>query len=115
MSRRDWINHPKVRSTIQRFGSTLVSKGTFQTYLQLLKGAYRPENLDEGDVVEIRLRPSRDGRLMADQILVTGEGGPRPSRLIGSAQMPSTRLPMISSKPAITSDQNPRLPEPLGR
>ena len=31
---------------IQRFGSTLVSKGTFQTYMALLKGAYRPENLD---------------------------------------------------------------------
>ena len=31
---------------IQRFGSTLVSKGSFQTYLQLLKSAYRAENLD---------------------------------------------------------------------
>ena len=30
---------------IQRFGSTLVSKGTFQTYLALLKSAYRPENV----------------------------------------------------------------------
>ena len=30
---------------IQRFGSTLVSKGTFATYLALLKGAYRPDNL----------------------------------------------------------------------
>jgi radical SAM/Cys-rich protein len=30
---------------IQRFGSTLVSKGTFQGYLKLLKGAHRPENL----------------------------------------------------------------------
>ena len=30
---------------IQRFGSTLVSKGTFQAYMQLLKGAYRSENL----------------------------------------------------------------------
>ena len=30
---------------IQRFGSTLVSKGTFQTYMQLLRGAHRPENL----------------------------------------------------------------------
>lgn len=30
---------------VQRFGSTLVSKGTFQPYMQLLKGAYRPENL----------------------------------------------------------------------
>lgn len=31
---------------IQRFGSTLVSKGTFQTYLRLLKDAYQPGNLD---------------------------------------------------------------------
>ena len=31
---------------IQRFGSTLVSKGQFQSYMQLLKGAYQPENLD---------------------------------------------------------------------
>ncbi|MGZ8259011.1 MAG: arsenosugar biosynthesis radical SAM (seleno)protein ArsS [Caldimonas sp.] len=30
---------------IQRFGSTLLSKGTFQTYLELLKSSYRPENL----------------------------------------------------------------------
>lgn len=31
---------------IQRFGSTLVSKGGFTGYMQLLRGAYRPENLD---------------------------------------------------------------------
>ena len=31
---------------IQRFGSTLVSKGTFGTYMQLLRDSYRPENLD---------------------------------------------------------------------
>jgi radical SAM/Cys-rich protein len=31
---------------IQRFGSTLVSKGKFDTYVQLLKGAHRSENLD---------------------------------------------------------------------
>jgi radical SAM/Cys-rich protein len=31
---------------IQRFGSTLVSKGTFGSYLQLLKGAYQADNLD---------------------------------------------------------------------
>jgi len=30
---------------IQRFGSTLVSKGSFESYLQLLKGAFRAENL----------------------------------------------------------------------
>ena len=31
---------------IQRFGSTLVSKGEFVPYMRLLKGAHRPENLD---------------------------------------------------------------------
>lgn len=31
---------------IQRFGSTLLSKGTFDDYLKLLKGSYRQENLD---------------------------------------------------------------------
>ena len=31
---------------IQRFGSTLVSKGTFGSYMQLLRGSYRAENLD---------------------------------------------------------------------
>jgi radical SAM/Cys-rich protein len=30
---------------IQRFGSTLVSKGTFHGYMQLLRSAHRPENL----------------------------------------------------------------------
>jgi radical SAM/Cys-rich protein len=32
---------------IQRFGSTLISKGKFASYMQLLKGAYRDENLDD--------------------------------------------------------------------
>ncbi|MCU0963470.1 MAG: arsenosugar biosynthesis radical SAM (seleno)protein ArsS [Methylibium sp.] len=31
---------------IQRFGSTLVSKGTFGSYMKLLRGSYRAENLD---------------------------------------------------------------------
>ncbi len=31
---------------IQRFGSTLVSKGTFGTYMQLLRSAHRDDNLD---------------------------------------------------------------------
>ncbi len=30
---------------IQRFGSTLVSKGTFDSYMELLKGSYQPHNL----------------------------------------------------------------------
>ena len=29
---------------VQRFGSTLLSKGTFESYLHLLKGAYRTDN-----------------------------------------------------------------------
>lgn len=31
---------------VQRFGSTLVSKGTFAQYMALLRGAYQAENLD---------------------------------------------------------------------
>jgi radical SAM/Cys-rich protein len=31
---------------IQRFGSTLISKGQFEDYLALLKSAYQPQNLD---------------------------------------------------------------------
>lgn len=31
---------------VQRFGSTLVSKGQFPTYMQLLRSAYRADNLD---------------------------------------------------------------------
>jgi radical SAM/Cys-rich protein len=31
---------------IQRFGSTLVSKGTFQSYMQLLKSAHRADNVE---------------------------------------------------------------------
>ncbi|HEV7786033.1 MAG TPA: hypothetical protein VGQ28_11895, partial [Thermoanaerobaculia bacterium] len=50
--------------------------------------SYGPENLEDGDVVAIHLRRDRDGRLVADQILVTGESGqasPSRSRTIGSA------------------------------
>jgi radical SAM/Cys-rich protein len=32
---------------IQRFGSTLVSKGTFDEYMALLRGAHRDENLED--------------------------------------------------------------------
>jgi radical SAM/Cys-rich protein len=31
---------------IQRFGSTLISKGLFEDYLALLKSAYQPQNLE---------------------------------------------------------------------
>jgi radical SAM/Cys-rich protein len=31
---------------IKRFGSTLISKGQFSAYMQLLKDAYQPQNLD---------------------------------------------------------------------
>jgi radical SAM/Cys-rich protein len=32
---------------IQRFGSTLISKGQFNAYLKLLQASYREENLDQ--------------------------------------------------------------------
>ncbi len=35
-----------VNMPIQRFGSTLVSKGRFQDYMELLRSAYREENLE---------------------------------------------------------------------
>ena len=31
---------------IQRFGSTLISKGQFESYMELLKNAYQPQNLE---------------------------------------------------------------------
>jgi hypothetical protein len=63
--------------------SVVVVRFDARTTVQFQGRSYRPENLEKGDVVEIRLRPSRNGRLVADQILVIGEGGPRRSRLIG--------------------------------
>ena len=38
--------HTLANMPIQRFGSTLASKGTFQTYMALLRDAHRDENLD---------------------------------------------------------------------
>jgi len=55
-----------------------------QTVVQYQGRSYRPENLEEGDVVAIHLRRDRGGRMVADQILVTGEGShASPSRTIG--------------------------------
>ena len=89
-----------------------------RTTVQYQGRSYGPENLEEGDVVEIHLRRSRSGRLTAEQIQVIGDArqaSPSRSRVIGSAQTPSSRQPRISSSPASTSDQNPRLPVLLGR
>ncbi|MFY9820319.1 MAG: hypothetical protein WAM82_02995 [Thermoanaerobaculia bacterium] len=89
-----------------------------QTTVEYQGRSYGPENLEDGDVVEIRLRPGPGGRPVAGHIRVLGESGqasPSRSRTIGSAQTPSTRQPRISSSPAITSDQNPRAPMLLGR
>jgi hypothetical protein len=87
-----------------------------QTSVQFQGRTYRPENLEPGDVVAIHLRRSRSGRLVAEQIQVIGDARQvRPSRTLGSAQTPSSRQPRISSNPASTSDQNPRLPVLLGR
>ncbi|HSS78289.1 MAG TPA: hypothetical protein VLV54_16285 [Thermoanaerobaculia bacterium] len=91
-----------------------------QTTVQFQGRTYRPENLEPGDVVAIHMRRSRSGRLVAEQIQVIGDARQvRPSRTsigsTGPAQTPSSRQPRISSNPASTSDQNPRLPMLLGR
>jgi hypothetical protein len=46
-----------------------------QTTVQFQGRNYKPENLEEGDVVEIHVRRGRGGRPVAEQILVIGEGG----------------------------------------
>jgi hypothetical protein len=56
-----------------------------QTTVQYQGRSYKPENLEEGDVVEIHLRRGRGGRPVAEQILVLGEGGQvSPSRTIST-------------------------------
>jgi radical SAM/Cys-rich protein len=80
---------------IQRFGSTLVSKGTFASYLQLLKGAYRAENLatvmcrsqvsvdwqgelydcDFNQMLGLRARINGNGRAHLRDLLVHGAAG----------------------------------------
>jgi hypothetical protein len=47
----------------------------YQTTVQYQGRSYKPENLEEGDVVEIQLRRGRGGQPVAGQILVIGEGG----------------------------------------
>jgi hypothetical protein len=79
-----------------------------RTSVQYQDRNYAPEGLEQGDVVEIRLRHGR-GLPIADQIRVVEEG-PR-----SRSQMPSSSEPRISSSPATTSDQNPRLPVLPGR
>lgn len=94
-----------------------------QTTVQFQGRTFRPENLEPGDIVAIHLRRGRGGRMVAEQIQVIGDARRvRPSRTsIGSTgsarpfQTPSSRQPRISSNPASTSDQNPRLPVLLGR
>lgn len=70
---------------VQRFGSTLVSKGQWASYMQLLRGAYRPDNLD---TVMCRTLISVDwqGQLYDcdfNQMLgmPTPGSGPRPARI----------------------------------
>ncbi|MBL0418739.1 arsenosugar biosynthesis radical SAM protein ArsS [Ramlibacter sp. AW1] len=80
---------------VQRFGSTLVSKGTFADYMQLLRGAYRAENLDtvmcrslvsvdwQGDLYDcdfnqmlgLRARLARRGRPHLRDLLATDPAG----------------------------------------
>jgi hypothetical protein len=57
----------------------------YQTTVQYQGRSYKPEDLEEGDVVQIQLRRGRGGRPVAGQILVLGEGGRvSPSRSIST-------------------------------
>ena len=73
---------------IKRFGSTLVTQGTFASYMQLLRSAHNPDNLDERHVpvagvgrlsrlpVRLRLQPdarhsARDRRQAAARVSPT--------------------------------------------
>jgi len=75
---------------IQRFGSTLVSKGQFNEYMALLKGAHRDENMD---AVMCRSLVSVDwqggvydcdfNQMLGLPLVVEGRGRPQLSDLIG--------------------------------
>lgn len=45
-----------------------------QTIVEFEGRQYKPENLERGDVVEIEISRNTSGRLLAEQIRVTGEG-----------------------------------------
>ncbi len=75
---------------IQRFGSTLVSKGQFNDYMTLLKGAHRDENL-EGVMCRTLLSVDWQGRvydcdfnqMLGLPLVVEGKSRPYLSDLIG--------------------------------
>ena len=48
-----------------------------QTAVEYQGRSYRPENLEQGDVVEVHVRRDRGGRLLADQITVVSSVGQR--------------------------------------
>jgi len=65
-------------------GGVVVVHYDAQTTVEYQGRYYKPENLEEGDVVEIQLRRGRGGQPVAGQILVTGEGA-------GGGQVSPTR------------------------
>ncbi len=83
---------------IQRFGSTLISKGEFDDYMKLLKQAHRDVNLDtvmcrslisvdwEGHVYDC------DFNQMLDLPLRTGQGGKRHIRDLRAEALPGTAV-----------------------
>src|ERR1700693_5508709 len=76
---------------IQRFGSMLISKGQFVAYMQLLRDAYRPENLD-GVMCRSLISVDWEGNLYDcdfNQML----GVPRRGKLATSPRTPVRHLP----------------------
>lgn len=87
---------------IQRFGSTLISRGQFDDYMALLRGSYRPENLesvmcrdlisvdwqgyvhdcDFNQMLELPLGGNDDGRVHLSE-LIAAEFEGRPIRVAG--------------------------------
>ena len=75
---------------IQRFGSTLISKGGFESYLALLKSAYRADNLPtvmcnsmlsvdwQGDLYDCDFNQMLGLPLPSSSSLPTVAGNPRP-------------------------------------
>jgi radical SAM/Cys-rich protein len=74
---------------IERFGSTLVSKGTFHDYMRLLKAAHRPENLETvmcGSMVSVdwqgRLYDCDFNQMLGLRARINGSGAPHLRELL---------------------------------
>ena len=80
---------------IQRFGSTLVSKGTFAGYMQLLRGAYRAENLDT-----VMCRSAAQRGLAGRPVRLRLQPDARPARAAAAAEARPHLRDLLAHDPA---------------